>query len=140
MAPSRYAHSCMNAKDERPFQSARSQTMSLCYGCLTASYLTVLRVIRGAIHSPAAEPTKLASNSPDGDQMRVVPSAPEEAIRSPSSDIEIATTGPLCPCSVLISSPVSTSQILISPSLFPATTRRALGKKPRRYHHTPSSA
>jgi hypothetical protein len=35
MAPSRYAHYCENEKDERPFRSARSQTMSLCYGYLT---------------------------------------------------------------------------------------------------------
>ena len=35
MPPSRYAHYCENEKDERPFRSARSQTMWLCYGCLT---------------------------------------------------------------------------------------------------------
>jgi hypothetical protein len=47
VAPSRYAHYCENEKDERSFRSARSQTMWLCYECLTRK-LAVLRVIRGA--------------------------------------------------------------------------------------------
>src|SRR5437016_6204571 len=63
MAPFRYAHYSENEKEDSPFRTARSQTMSLCYGCLTR------KLSSGTPRHPRR--LKRSSHYPKGDRLAV---------------------------------------------------------------------